>query len=98
MLCVASIKAKSEVTFGLVQSVLTKLIKRHSSSANHSLSTRSLNFYVQHVNYEIISGRRRAVQMCKLVNIFFFIFTSGWSNKKIEVLRFTHLNENHSFL
>ena len=56
MLCVASIKAKSEVTFGLVQSVLTKLIKRHSSSANHSLSTRSLNFYVQHVNYELISG------------------------------------------
>ena len=81
MLCVASIKAKSEVTFGLVQSVLTKLIKRHSSSANHSLSTRSLNFYVQHVNYEIISGRRRAVQMCKLVN---FVLPPGGQTRKLK--------------
>ena len=43
MLCAASIKAKSEVTFGLCRSVLTKLIKKHS----RNLVSKTMDFYVQ---------------------------------------------------
>ena len=60
MLCVASIKAKSEVTFGLIKSIVSKLVKKH-----RHLLAKTMNFYVQHVTFELVNGRRRAVEMCQ---------------------------------
>ena len=60
MLCVASIKAKSEVTFGLIKSIVSKLVKKH-----RHLLAKTMSFYVQHVTFELITGRRRAVEMCQ---------------------------------
>ena len=58
LLCVASIKARDEMTFGLIKSIVGRLVKRHN------VVTKCLHFFVQHISYELIDGRRRAAEMC----------------------------------
>lgn len=50
LVCVASLKARNESTFNLAKNIVLKIVRKHSAL------NLAMNFYSQHINYELFEG------------------------------------------
>lgn len=62
LLCISCVQCRSESSFNVAKSILTKICRRHSTSF-----VPSMEFFVANINYEEEAGRRRSIMMANLL-------------------------------